>query len=521
MTKPICVLLFFALSFCAVSQAQDNTSGCRVTTREGVLEGTRTDGICTYKGVPFAQPPVGALRWQAPQPPKPWQGVRSAKKFGPRPMQTRVYSDMVFRSDTISEDCLYLNVWTAGPSDTARPVLVYFYGGGFRAGSGDEPRYDGASMARKGIVAVTVNYRLGVFGFLALPELTRESPHHASGNYGLMDQQAALQWVHDNIAAFGGDPNRVTIAGQSAGSMSVSAQMAAPRSKGLFAGAIGESGSALGNLSPRSLSASEQQGEAFLALSGAHNLAGLRQLSADALLKLSAQPDAPHFGPNIDGYFFTEPPMETFATGKQADVPLLAGWTSAEVNYRSLLGDQTPTVAHYTETLHKLYGDKATEALKLYPAKTEEEVKASATALASDRFIAYATWKWIDLHGKTDGFPVYRYLYAHLLPPLKGQTGSPSHALGAPHSSEIPYALGNLPLVHAYDWTAEDYQVSRTLQGYFVHFIKTGNPNGTGLPTWYGLQASIPKVMVIDAQSGSRPEQHQKRYLFLDQFYYH
>jgi para-nitrobenzyl esterase len=518
MTKPICIWLFLLLGFCATGQAQDNTSACRAKTRYGIVEGTRTEGICVYKGVPFAQPPLGPLRWQPPQPPKPWRGVRPARTFGPRPMQTRVYSDMVFRSDTLSEDCLYLNVWTPGPSDTARPVLVYFYGGGFRAGSGDEPRYDGAAMARKGIVAVTVNYRLGVFGFLALPELTRESPHHASGNYGLMDQQAALQWVHDNISAFGGDPNRVTIAGESAGAMSVSAQMAAPLSKGLFVGAIGESGSVLGNLSPRTLSASEQQGEAFLALSGAHDLAGLRKLPAETLLKLSARSDAPRFGPNIDGYFLTESPMETFATGKQADVPLLAGWNSAEVSYRSLLGALTPTVAHYTETLHALYGDQAAEALKCYPAKTDKEVEAAATALASDRFIAYATWKWIDLHGKTDGFPVYRYLYAHPLPPLKGH--NTPRASGAPHASEIPYALGNLPLVHAYSWTQEDYAVSQTLQGYFVHFIQTGNPNGEGLPRWYGLQASIPKVMVIDTQSGSRPETHQKRYLFLDQFFY-
>ena len=228
------------------------------------------------------QPPVGDLRWQPPQPPKDWEGVRKADKFGPRAMQLPLFGDMVFRSDGMSEDCLYLNVWTPAKSGDERlPVLVYFYGGGFVAGDGSEPRYDGAGMAGKGVVAVTVNYRLGVFGFLAHPELTRESPNHASGNYGLMDQAEALRWVHRNIAAFGGDPEKATIAGESAGSLSVCAQMASPLSKGLFAGAIGESGSLLGTLTPVPLAEAEQAGVQFAADVGAKSLADLRKVPAE------------------------------------------------------------------------------------------------------------------------------------------------------------------------------------------------------------------------------------------------
>jgi para-nitrobenzyl esterase len=248
-------------------------------------------GLDEFKGIPYAAPPVGNLRWKAPQPVTPWKGVRKADRFGPRCMQRPLFGDMVFRSNGMSEDCLYLNVWTPAHSGGRKlPVLVYFYGGGFLAGDGSEPRYDGASLARHGIVTVTVNYRLSVFGFLALPALAEESPHRATGNYGLLDQNAALRWVHRNIAAFGGDPAQVTIGGESAGSMSVSAQMASPLSKGLMQRAIGESGAVLGNLKPRPRALTEQQGEAFMRHVGAHSLAQLRAMSADKLLKASVGP---------------------------------------------------------------------------------------------------------------------------------------------------------------------------------------------------------------------------------------
>lgn len=504
------------------SKKQIPLTTCRATIANGVVEGNiLPGGIHSFKGIPYAQPPVGQLRWKAPQPVKGWKGVLQAKQFSPRPMQNRIYSDMVFRSKTISEDCLYLNVWT--PAKTGKehlPVLVYFYGGGFMAGDGSEPRYDGESMARQGIVTLTVNYRLGVFGFLALPELTGESPYHSSGNYGLLDQREALRWVKKNIAAFGGDPAKVTIAGQSAGSMSVSAQMASPLSRGLFARAIGESGSVLGNLTPPTLAEREQQGIKFMALAGAKNLAALRKMPAAKLLEISAEPGAPHFGPVVDGYFLPKPPMEIYATGLQANVPLLAGWNSAEINYHGILGRQELTRENYRKSIEKLYGNRAGEVLRLYPDSTKEEIIKSATDLASDRFIAYSTWKWIDLHSKTDGKPVYRYRYDHLLPSLKNSSANNIKATGAPHSAEIPYALGNLPLIKAYAWAPGDFKVSAILQGFFANFIKTGNPNGPGLPTWPWLQSSIPRVMVIDTNSRAEPEKNQQRYQFLDQFYY-
>src|SRR5688572_8431854 len=268
-----------------------------VTTSYGQLEGVKeASGIQAFKGIPFAAPPVGELRWKEPQPLQKWQGVRKAIAFGPRAMQKPIFGDMGFRSAGESEDCLYLNVWTPAKSAKEKlPVLVYFYGGGFMAGDGSEHRYDGEQMAKKGIVALTVNYRLGVFGFFTHPELTKESPHNASGNYGLLDQQAALAWVRDNIAAFGGDPKKVTIAGESAGSIAVSALMASPLSKDLIAGAIGESGSIMGTLTPVALPEAEKICLQFADGVGANSLAALRAMPASQLLDATVKPGAPRF----------------------------------------------------------------------------------------------------------------------------------------------------------------------------------------------------------------------------------
>jgi para-nitrobenzyl esterase len=505
--KRISFLLFVIIGLSANAQTAP-----QIKTANGIVEGvTETSGIRTFKGVPFAQPPVGNLRWKEPQAPKNWTGIRKADHFGPQAMQRPIWSDMIFRSDGKSEDCLYLNVWTPAKSASEKlPVLVYFYGGGFIAGDGSEYRYDGEAMAKKGIVAITVNYRLGVFGFMAHPELTKESIHHSSGNYGLMDQHAALVWVKKNIAAFGGDPDKITIAGESAGSMSVSAQMASPLSKGLFVGAIGESGSGLGNLSPAPLADAEKNGVAFATKIGAASLADLRKIPADKLLEISA---TSHFNNTVDGYFLPETLQDIFATGKQMDVPLLAGWNSAEVDYHSLLGKETPTLDAFNNTIKRLYSDRADEVLKLYSPKTDADVEQVATDLASDRFIVYATWKFIDLHSKTNGKPVYRYLFTRKRPVENDKS------LGAAHASEIEYALGNLSSNKTYKWTADDFKVSETMQNYFANFIKTGNPNGDGLPTWYGLQSSIPKVMVIDVNSHSEGEKNAKRYVLLDTFF--
>jgi len=487
-----------------------------VKTANGVVEGTVDNGVRTFKGVPFAAPPVGQLRWQPPQPVKNWSGKRKADQFGPRCMQRPIFSDMVFRSNGVGEDCLYLNVWTTAKSSKDKlPVLVYFYGGGFAAGDGSEPRYEGASMARKGIVAITVNYRLSVFGFFAHPELTKESPHHASGNYGLMDQSAALRWVKQNITAFGGDPKRVTIAGESAGSVSVSAQMASPLSRDLIAGAIGESGSLLGTLPAMPLEEAEKSGVKFAASVVADSLAALRAKPAQEILDATAKPDAPWPTPTIDGYFFPKSPFEIFANGEQAHVPLMAGSNSEENPYDVILGRDTPTVENYREALRKLYADKADQVFNLYPASTEEEVKAAAQDLASDRFISYSTWKWVDVATKTGGRPTYYYLYSRPRPALKVASANDPVPRGAAHSAEIEYAMGNLDLNHVYAWTPDDYKISKVMQEYFANFIKTGNPNGAGLPSW--PEFSRGQRMIIDVETRAEKEKMRPRYEFMDQ----
>ena len=511
-----------------------------VTVANGTLEGKReVSGVRSFKGIPFAQPPMGELRWKPPQPPKNWEGVRKADKFGPRTTQRPIFGDMGFRSNGMSEDCLYLNVWTPAKSSKAKlPVLVYFYGGGFVAGDGSEGRYDGESMAKKGIVTLTVNYRLGVFGFFAHPDLTKESPHHASGNYGLLDQHAALQWVRQNIAAFGGDPKRVTIAGESAGSISVSAQMASPLSKSLIVGAIGESGSIIGALSAMPLAEAEQIGVKFAAgfdQGDAPSLAALRAMPAEQLLEATAKPGVPWFRPTVDGYFFTKDPPAVFAAGEQARVPLLAGSNSEETSSAGVLGRDKPTVENYRKALQRLYPGKADEVFKLYPAANEQEVLDAAQDLAGDRFIAYSTWKWIELATKTGSRPTYYYLYAHPRPPMRPDMGdaapgsaggvernSPAAAKqqpqsrGAVHSAEIEYAMGNLDYNKVYAWTPDDYQVSKVMQEYFANFIKTGNPNGRGLPKWPKFDHG--QRMIIDVQTRAEKDKVRARYEFLGQF---
>jgi para-nitrobenzyl esterase len=484
-----------------------------VRTADGAVRGlVLASGVRTFRGIPFAAPPVRELRWRPPQPPARWQGVRLADRFADQCMQARIFSDMMFRNSGVSEDCLYLNVWEPANarSGSAMPVLVYFYGGGFVAGDGSEFRYDGESLARRGIVVVTMSYRLGIFGFFSHPELTAESPKHASGNYGLMDQTAALRWVRANIAAFGGDPRRVTIAGESAGSMSVSVQMASPLAQGLFARAIGESGAffpTTARTSPRS--ETEQNGVRFGQAVGATTLAALRALSAAELLEMSGRQGVPRFGANIDGLFLPQSPVEIYAAGKQAHVPLLAGWNSEESSWRALTTQPIPDSAR--AVLTRIFADRAADAAQYYPAADSAQAMQSLTDLAGDRFIGFSTWKWLDAHSATSGQPVYRYLYAR---PRPG-------ARGAVHSAEIEYALGNLATNKVYAWTPDDEKVSNLMESYFANFIATGNPNGTGLPTWpVGASVATGPVqrLRIDVETRAEPEP-RARYRFLDAFF--
>jgi para-nitrobenzyl esterase len=483
-------------------------------TLSGIHDGAT--GVDAFKGIPYAAPPVGPLRWKPPQPAAAWKGLRQADRFGPRCMQRPLYSDMVFRSNGMREDCLYLNVWTpAHGAHAALPVLVYFYGGGFNGGDGSEPRYDGASLAQRGIVTVTVNYRLDVFGFMALPALAEESPVHAAGNYGLLDQNAALRWVRRNIAAFGGDPGQVTIGGESAGSMSVSAQMASPLSKGLMQRAIGESGAMLGNLTPGPLAVAEKQGLAFEQRVGAHSLQQLRAMDAKALLDAAGAPDASPFRPIIDGYFLPRAPAAIYQAGEQAHIPLLVGSNSQEGNYTSLLGDQAPTPDHYRAAMQKRLGAYAAEALKLYPGDTQAQVEASGRAFAGDQFIAFATWRWMNLHHQTGHAPVFYYYFTQARPAKRDGSAGPD--TGAVHSGEIEYALGNLPGNCVYAWTPADYHVSALMQGYWANFIKTGDPNGAPQPTWPAVASKDGGLLrqLIGMQTRTIVDRNAPRYEFL------
>jgi para-nitrobenzyl esterase len=519
------------IAACAAA-IQPTFASDRVKIANGILESTAPprDGVRSFKGIPFGQPPVGDLRWREHEPVKNWKGVRNADQFGPRCMQrTSPGADYWFRSNGMSEECLYLNVWTPAKSGTEKlPVLFYVFGGGFQNGDGSEPRYDGESMARKGMVAVSINYRTNIFGFFVHPELTKESPHHSAGNYGLLDQVAALRWVQKNIAAFGGDPKRITIAGESAGSISVSAIMASPLSRDLIAGAIGESGAMTSSLPPQPLAEAEQNGLKFGSAAGANTLAALRALTAEQIQEAMTKVQGVRFSTALDGYFLPKPLTAIYEAGEQAKVPLLAGSNTQEQPARLVLGESDPTPEALASAIRKFYGDKAEDVLKAYAATTTDELYEAAAHLASARFVAFSTWKWTELQMKTGGKPVYRYLYARPRPAYLGMPGQaappdaasrprPAGPRGAVHSAEIQYAMGNLDLDKRYTWEPADYEVAKTMQAYFVNFIKTGNPNGLGQPDWPEYRADNNyQRMRIDVESHAEPEAHRDRYLVLD-----
>jgi para-nitrobenzyl esterase len=479
--------------------------------------------VRAFKGVPFAAPPVGALRWKAPQPAAAWDGVREATSFGDRCEQARVFDDMVFR-DGMSEDCLYLNIWTPATSANASlPVMVWIYGGGFQAGSTSEPRQDGGRLAQKGVVVVSMNYRMGIFGFFAHPELTKESPHHASGNYAFMDQIAALAWVKKNVAAFGGNPNNVTIFGESAGSFAVSGLMAAPPAQGLFQRAIGESGAFFsrpgGTLSPKPLETAEQDGASFGEKNGMPSLEALRAKPAGELLQAASNVPF-RFGPIIDGYVFPRNVSEIYAAGQQSHVPLLAGWNKDESRAAVTLATNKPTPASAAEQARKTFGDRADAFLKLYPASTPEEAIESAASYASDMFIGFATWKWIEAHLETGKSAVYRYSFDQAPPIEPGLKVNgvevTAKDIGARHAGEIEYVFGALD-PGGPPWQPEDHTVSDLMMSYWSNFAKTGDPNGPGVPKWpaYTSAADYP-VMHIGTDPHAAPDAHRARYEFLD-----
>jgi para-nitrobenzyl esterase len=537
------LLLFglLCLTKIAVMAQSNNTFAVQTTIENGIIEGnydTKT-GVQTYFGIPFAKPPVGELRWKAPQAIDNWKGVKETKKFSPRPMQKIVFGDMNSRSDGLSEDCLYLNVWTpANRNAKDLPVLLYYYGGGNSAGDASEPRYDGETMAKKGIVVITCNYRLNIFGFLAHPELSAEAPYKASGNYGMLDQSAALKWVQKNIAAFGGDPKKITIAGESAGSIAVSMQMSSPLSKNLIAGAIGESGAGINpTMAPVPLADAEKMGVDFLKKSNVLTIKQMRELSTRVIYELFDESKMFGFPIAIDGYFLPKTLPQIFAAKEQAQVPLLLGWNSAEIPGQAFMYGMPYNDANFATRVKKEYPNDSEEVLKLYPHANEKEIELSATQLASDRFISYSTWKWFDLHRNNSSQPVYRYLYSKIRPALadnsmasglaggtlKKEANTPKapEPVGAPHACEIEYCMGNLHLIKEYAWTADDFKVSETMANFFANFIKTGNPNGVKLPEWTAAKAgdTTPPVMIIDTESRSEKASNDARYEFLDKSY--
>jgi para-nitrobenzyl esterase len=471
--------------------------------------------VRAFLGIPYAAPPVGPLRWKPPQPAAKWHGVHSATSFGARCMQPKLYADMIFRDPGQSEDCLTLNVWTPAMKKNAKlPVMVWIYGGGFTTGGTSEPRQDGEHLAHKGVLVVSMNYRLGVFGFLALPALAQESPNHAAGNYGLMDQVAALRWVQHNIAAFGGDPANVTIFGESAGSISVSAQMASPLSRGLFVHAIGESGGAFSRRGGLTLSRSEKQGDKFAQSAFATtSLAALRAIPAEELLKKDAPHDEDsHFSPNVDGDFLPESVPAIYAEGKQAHVPLLAGWNKDEGRSDAIRKSELPPLEFLREMVDKHFGPNAEEFLKVYAASNNTEAVRAADDFSGDFFIAYSTWAWLEAQVKTGNAPVFRYHFE------LGSPGDPNHpaSIGAFHSDDIEYVFGNLDSRQGAKWRPEDYKLSELMQDYWTNFAKAGNPNGPDLPNWPTYNAAGQwQVMHLSPNPHASPDQHRDRYLFL------
>jgi len=511
------LLTLFILSIPGISAPALKTS--QVHTANGVLEGviSADDKVRTFKGIPYATPPVGRLRWKAPQAAASWTGVRRASEFGARCMQGPIFKDMIFHDDGPSEDCLYLNLWMpAHPATDRLPVMVWIYGGGFAAGSSSEPRQDGGNLSKQGVMVVSMNYRLGIFGFFAHPELTKESGHGSSGNYGLLDQLAALQWVHDNIAVFGGDPDNVTIFGESAGASSVSALIASPLAKGLFRRAIGESGGALNpSRPPRSLAESEEADMRFAQEAmGTSSLAGLRSKPAADVLEVALKAKDVHFSMIVDGYFLPETPLAIYTAGKQSHVPLLAGWNADEGSAKAIFGDKDATPANLEAQLRSFYPDHADEALKLYPALTNKQAKCAAEELSRDRGVGYAMWKWLELQRTTGDVTTYRYQFDRARPLPPGSAGDLTPR--AFHSAEIEYVFSML-LRSDKPWPAADRSISGLITSYWANFAKTGDPNGPSLPQWPAYNSKNDSmVMHFDAESKASPDKHQERYRLID-----
>jgi para-nitrobenzyl esterase len=489
----------FAVVMVAAWQAVWAAATPQVLTDAGALSGLRQGEVSVYRGVPFAAPPVGDLRWRPPVAPAAWTGIRRAEVFAPACMQ-EVVSMPGETPPVTSEDCLYLNIWApAKHAKAGRPVLVWIYGGGYRNGSAAMPLYWGEQFARKGLVVVTTAYRLGPLGFLALPELTRESPQHSSGNYGLMDQIAALEWIQHNIAAFGGDPKRVTVAGQSSGAISVSVLMASPRARGLFQRAIGESG---GLFEPLALAPSyllanaERDGEKYEASLGAATLAELRGLPAARLLGGGNAGGVTH--PVIEPVVLPGAPSEAFASGRQNDVPLLIGSNAEEA--RSLTDASHTTAATFDADIGNSFGPLPAAIMAAYPHATDAQAPQARLDLERDLRFGWDMWAWARLQASTGHNPVY-YYYFEQRPPFPAQ--SVYAGWGASHFAELWYVFDHLDQ-SPWQWSRADRALAGDISDYWFNFASTGNPNGKGLPAWPAFSGAKPRVQYLGTpiQSG-------------------
>ena len=464
-----------------------------VKTEGGLVSGTPGWGwgIREYLGIPFAAPAVGNLRWQPPQPVVPWQGVRAADRFSPACMQRALNPNTGSWNRgliNLSEDCLYLNVWTPAASASEKlPVLVWIYGGGGISGSTAEPIYDGNSIAKRGVIVVSMNYRLNVFGWLAHPELTRESPHHAAGNYGSLDQLAGIQWVKSNIAQFGGDPSKITIWGESGGSRSVNFLTASPLLKGLVRGAIAESHTTFGRM--LTLTEAESNGVRFASSIGKTSLAELRSASAAELLEASVKAPQGLNGAIVDGWFLPQDLYTTYAQGKQNDIALITGATNDEGGNIGGIGaagrssaSPPDSLATYLAWAKQTFGNKAATLLELYPAQDDTQARKAYHDVYRDiNFAGHRTWA--KLQSTTGKSPAWICLFSQIPPHPEGNGNNPRPGVGAVHFSEVIYVFDNLRMKD-YPWTDHDRNVAATLATYWTNFAKTGNPNGASLTNW-------------------------------------
>jgi para-nitrobenzyl esterase len=463
-----------------------------VQTESGAISGVRNEGLVVYKGVPFAAPPVGNLRWRPPAPVAPWTGTRHADSFAPACMQEGV-SMPGEAPPAVSEDCLYLNIWA--PKTNARsplPIIVWIYGGGYRNGSAAMPLYWGDRLARKGVIVITVAYRLGPLGFLTLPELTRESTQHSSGNYGLMDQIAALEWVQRNGAAFGGDPQRVTIAGQSSGAISVSILLSAPRAKGLFQRAIGESGALFEplQLAPNYLLANaERDGEKYVASLGVASLQELRRLPATSLLGGDNAGGVTH--PVIEPYVLPRSPYDTFVSGQQNDVPLIIGSNAEEA--RALTNVSNTTAATFDADIESSFGQLPRAITAAYPHATDQAAQQARLHLERDLRFGWDMWAWARLQALTGHSRVFYYSFRQQ-PPFP--VGSVYEGWGASHFTELWYVFDHLHQA-PWHWKRSDTRLAAQMSGYWTNFAKSGDPSGDGLPPWPAFNNTSHRVLYL------------------------